>query len=184
MPCYSYNCDDVLGDHTLNACEDEIQGGFRDIIIFECNHQLSPSDVSNGTAVNAEIEAGRATLIKNVKVGSSAPSPTTVSSNIANTPDKVVKYTKEFTLVDGNVNSDNMSFYNLLGSGRSFGAIMLHNADEQIVLFYNSDLRGSGGLVEPDNDGEYMRFEYSFTLDSKKDAANPVFATEPSGVFD
>lgn len=182
MAC-RYYCEEALGLHTLNDCEDEYQGGFVNVIVFECGHQLTAADISNGTAVQAEIDAGRATLFKNIKIGGAAPSATTVASNIAGRPDKVVKYTKEFTLMDGNVNSDNMTLYNRLGSGNSYGGIMLHNEEEGYVHFYNNDLKGQGGLVEPDNDGEFVRFEYTLSVDLKRDAANPTFGVEPSNVF-
>jgi hypothetical protein len=167
----------------LNDCDEEVQGGIPNIIILDCGHQLTDEDISNGTAVNDEITAGRAWLLKNVKVGAAAPSATTVDSNIALKTPKVTKYTTEFTLVDGNVNNTNSEFYNQFGNGQPFGGLILHQPDEGIVLFYNNDFRGMGGLVVPDNDGEFMRFEYSMSMDSKPSNVNPVYAPEPTGVF-
>lgn len=181
MSCYTYNCADQLGDHTLNDCEAELQGGFKNIIILECGHQVT--DASDGTEINAEIAAGRATLIKNVKVGVPAASATKIASNIANTPDKTVKYTTELTLMDGNVNASNMTFYNTLASGTSFGGLIIHNADEGIVLWYNETTRGEGSLISPDNNGEFMRYEFRLTFDSQNNEVMPTYATEPSGVF-
>lgn len=152
------------------------------MIILECDHQLT--DPSNGTQVQAEIDAGRATLIKNVKVGHGAPSATSVASNIANTPDKVVKYSYEISVIDGNVNNANMSFYNTLGSGASFGGLILHNSEDNTVLYYDKEFRAQGGLVAPDNDGEFVRYEYSLMMDSARASVNPELATEPSGIFD
>ena len=65
--CYSYNCDDPLGNHLLNDCGNEKQGGIKDIIILECNHQLT--DPSSQAQVEDEINAGRATKIQNLKIG-------------------------------------------------------------------------------------------------------------------
>lgn len=185
MPsCYQYNCNDSLGDHTLNDCEDSIQGGFKNIIILECNHQLVAGDEANGSTINAEIAAGRATLLKNVKIGAGAPSATTVASLIANQPDKVVKYTREYTLMDGNVNAANQAFYDVLGSGGAFGGIILHNAEEGIVVAHYDSFRAQGGLVLPDNNGEFMHYAYTFTMDALRDAVNGEYSAEPSGVFD
>lgn len=180
--CYQYNCASQLGDHTLNDCEEEVPGGFRNVILLECNHELT--DASNGTAVQAEIDAGRATLIKNVKVSIPAASPVTVPSNIANTPDKVVKYQYEITYMDGNINPQNMTFYNEAFSGRQFGGLIVHQADEGVVHFFNKDFRMQGSLVAPDNDGENQRYEGTIRMEAKNDAVNPVYSTEPPGVFD
>ena len=180
--CNLYNCSDAVGDHLLNDCEEGVVGGIRNVIFLECNHELT--DASNSAAVQAEIDAGRATLIKNVKVGSPSSSPVSVASNIANTRDKVVKYQTDMTYMDGNVNADNMTFYNTVFSGRPFGGLILHQQDEGIVLFYNKDFRVNGSLVVPDNDGEYMRYEGTILMESKNNQVNPVYSTEPSGIFD
>lgn len=181
MGCYTYNCQNVLGDHTLNDCENEVPSGFVNLILLNCDHQLT--DASNGTLVNAEITAGRATLIRNIKAGVPAASANTVASNIANAPDKVARYALEVSVMDGNINDANMTFYNTLFSGTSFGGLILHNEEESVVLFYNNELRGQGSLVAPDNNGEFMRYEYTLSMNLRKDAVLPEYSDEPSGVF-
>src|SRR3990170_4787181 len=103
--CYNYNCDEALGNHLLNDCGEEKQGGIKDLIILECNHQLT--DPSDANAVAAEINAGRATLVKNLKIGIAAPNPIEAEPQISCSTSKVVTYDRTANMVDGNVNSNN-----------------------------------------------------------------------------
>lgn len=179
--CYQYNCDDALGTHLLNDCNSTTRGGYRNVIFLECGHSIT--DPSDGASILAAIAAGEAHVIKNVKLGLPAPSPTQLDSYIANAPQIVASYEHGGTMMDQNVNDTNCVFYNNLYDGRSFGGIILHNADEGQVYWYDKETRFTGGLVHPDSKSEVERFESAFTFSSKTGSSVCRIYTEPAGVF-
>ena len=176
--CYNYNCDDPLGEHLLNICGTEKQGGIRDAVILQCNHQLT--DPSNGTAVQAEIDAGRATLVKNLKIGIDAPSPIEAEPQIACSTAKVVTYDRTANWVDGNVNNTNVDFYNNLLGGQSKGGVILHECGADEVTWIDDEIRFVGGRIVPNNDTEYQRFEATVKWRSKTE---PGIYSTPVGIF-
>lgn len=182
--CINYNCEDLLGDHTLNSCGEEYLGGIDAAVFLDCGHQLT--NPSNGTQIAAEIAAGRATLVKNIKVGMPKASPVEIESNVACSTPKLVTQERALTYIDGNVNSANTSFYNNLSSGRSFGGMILHlcgtseaDAGEK-VLWVDAECRFTGSLVVPETNNEFMRFEGDIKW-RKKD--NPLPYHNPVGIF-
>jgi hypothetical protein len=176
--CYNYNCDDPLGDHLLNDCGNEKQGGIKDAIILECNHQLT--DPSNATQIETEIAAGRATLVLNLKIGIDAPSPVEVEPQVACSTPKVVTYDRTASWVDGNVNGTNIDFYNNLTGGQAKGGVILHECGADEVTWIDDEVRWVGGRVVPNNDNEFQRFEATVKWRSKTDSG--IYAT-PAGIF-
>jgi hypothetical protein len=182
--CLNYDCTDALGDHTLNSCGEELLAGIDAGVLLECNHQLT--DPSNGTQIAAEIAAGRATLVKNIKVGIAKPSPVTVESNVACATPKLVTYDRAGTWVDGNVNSNNVTFYDGVLGGRSFGGIIFHlcgtaeaDAGEK-VMWIDADVRFTGGHVIPNTNNEFQTFDSDFNW--RKKGGNMLYAN-PVGIF-
>lgn len=182
--CIDYNCLDALGDQVLNACGEELLGGSSSIILLECSSQLT--DPSNGTQIAAEIAAGRATIIKNVKVGYGKPSPVEIDSNISGGTSVLVTYDRSGTLIDGNVNSNNVTFYNNLFAGRTFAGMILYlvgtaeAASGAKVEWLNSQITFTGGKVLPDNNKEFQRFEGDFKW--RKKTGNQIYPC-PVGIF-
>ncbi len=179
--CTSYNCDDDLGSHTLNDCGDVTRGGYPNVILLECDNDIT--DPSDATEVQAAIDDGTAHLVKNVKLAIPVGSPIKVDSQVANAPQLIVKYEYAGTMIDQNVSSANVTFYNNLLDGRSFGGIILHNAEEGKVYWHDAEVRFEGGLVMPDNDGEVERFETTFSFKKLPSATVPTIYTEPAGIF-
>ena len=178
--CIDYNCSDPLGLHLLNDCGDELQGGVKHAIILECDTTLT--DPSNGTEVLAEIAAGRATLVKNVKIGMPAASPIKISSNVACSTDKLVTYDRTLTWVDGNVNDNNITeFYNNLLAGQSKGGLIIYECGADQVTWIDDEVRFTGSRIIPDSDNEFQRFEATVEWRNKLDS---MIYTTPTGVFD
>lgn len=182
MPnCYNYNCDEDLGTHTPNDCGTVTPGGFKNLILLACNHTVT--DPSVGSQITDAIAAGEAWLIQGVKAALPAGSPVEVDSNIANDPPVVTGYDYTGTIMDQNVNADNVTFYNLLYNNRRFGGIILHNADEDLVYWHDATIMFQGSPVLPDSKSEFTRFETSFKFFKKPNAVGPVIKTAPAGVF-
>jgi hypothetical protein len=182
--CINYDCTDALGDHTLNSCGEELLGGINAAVFLECNHQLT--DPSNGTAIAAEIAAGRATLVKNIKVGIDAPSAVEVESNVACGTSKLVTYDRTMSYVDGNVNPNNVTFYDGVFGGRSFGGIIFHlcgtaEADSgEKVMWVDADVTFTGGHLVPATNNEFQTF--TGTAKWRKKAGNMLY-NNPVGIF-
>lgn len=180
--CYSYNCDDALGSHTINDCNSSTKGGYPNILLVACGTTLT--DPSDEVEVQAAIDAGTAFPIKNVKAALPAPTATTVDSMIANEPPVVASYEFAGTLMDQNVNSPNLTFYNNMYDGRTFGAIYLHNKNEGIMYGWTEVITFQGGMVLPDSKSELERFESTFNFSALPGENAPTRYTEPAGIFD
>ncbi len=176
--CLNYNCNDDLGDHIPVDCGEYPLGGIDAAIILACDHQVT--DVSNGTQINAEIAAGRAWLVENIKVSIPDPSPITITNPVACRVDRLVNYDRSGTWQDANVNADNIDFYNILLSGQSFGGLILRECDENRVTFVDSEVTFQGGRLIPDNNDNFQMFNATFNWREKTDA--DIF-NEPANVF-
>lgn len=179
MPnCINYNCDEIT-EHLKNDCEEFLQGGVSQVLLLECNHAIT--DPSNATQVNAAISDGTATLIQNVKLGIDAASPETVDSPIACRPPKLVNYTRTASWLDGNVNAQNVTFYNTAFNGRSFGGMIVYECSSGKVTWYDDAITLTGNRIIPNTDAEFQRFEGVATWKGINDGS---IHDAPAGVFD
>lgn len=184
MGCLNYNCAGTLDLHTPNDCGEELLGGSDAIIILECDHQLT--DPSDGTAILAEIAAGRATLIEGVKVSIEAPAAVELEPLVACETAQVINYDRAGTLLDGNVSAVNINFYTPILRNRKFGGVILRlcgttgsNQGEQ-VIWIDSTVKFKGGLIYPPGNNEQIRLEASFAW---RNANEPDMYASPTGVF-
>ena len=176
--CLSYNCDPLI-DHTINAlCGEPILGGAKNLVFLDCDHLLT--DPSSGTQINAEVAAGRAVLVKNVSLDIPRASATKIESPVACSPDVVVTYERSFNLVDGNVNDDNIDFYNTLFGGRSIGGLIIQECGANQVTWIDSEVVLEGDRVLPKSNKEFQRFEATGTWLNKN---MPHIYASPVGVF-
>ena len=176
--CLNYNCDDLL-DHQLNAlCGEPILGGAKNLVFLDCDHQLT--NPSSGTQINAEVAAGRARLVKNVTFDIPRASATKIESPIACSPDVIVNYDRTFNLVDGNVNDDNIDFYNVLISGRSIGGLIIQECGADQVTWIDDEIVFEGDRILPKTNKEFQRFEVTGSWLSK---TMPHIYASPTGVF-
>lgn len=182
MGCINYNCIDPLGEHTLNTCGVERQGGASALVLFECGSL--PTDATDGAEINALIAAGEAYLIKNVNVSYGAASPIEIDSNVPCQPQKVINYDREGALVDSNVNAANVEFYNKIFAGRVFGGAIIFecgNEDDPKAKYISKSITFTGSDVLPNTDGEWQRFEATFKWKSRK--PNVEVIDVPQGVL-
>lgn len=152
------------------------------MVLYDC--AASITDPSNGTAILAAVAAGNAVIIQNIKVGLDAPSPQEIDSNIANRVPKLVNYDRTATVVDGNVNQQNVNtFYASLFAGRTLGgAIIYENGnDTKAVTWIDAPIQCVGGRILPPDNTEFQRFEYQMKWKKKTD---PTRHSAPAGVFD
>lgn len=180
--CINYNCD-PLGNQTLNPdCGIELLGGISDVILLDCDHTIT--DPCNGAQVLANIASGQAILVENVKIGITAASPVTVDALIACNTARLVTYERSGTLIDGNVNANNVDFYNTLFGGRKLAGMILRECGQEDtapqVTWIDSQVEFTGDRLIPDNNKEFQRFEGTFTWTSR---SMPTIHCEPVGVF-
>lgn len=184
MPnCINYECDDVLGLHTLNTCGEELLAGGSGMVLLECNHQLT--DASNATQILAEIAAGRATLLDNVKIGLDEPSPIQVDSNIVGSTQTLISYNRSGTMTDSNVSDLNRAFYDKVYGGRQFGGAIIYikgteESAQTLVTWIDAPLRFTGGLPIQNNNDQIMVFNGKFTWRMKD---MPTLPNAPVGIF-
>lgn len=175
--CIDYNCSD-LETHLLTDCAEELPGGSPQAVLLDCDHTVT--DPTNGTTINADISAGRAILVRNVKISMALPSPVKVPSNIANQTDKIVNYDRSLLMIDGNVNAQNVLFYRSIVQGRSLGGMIFYEPDANQVTWIDAAMKAEGGRVFPDSNAEFQRFETTFTW---RKLDEPQVYSVPAGVF-
>lgn len=178
MPtCLNYNCTDAVEDQLLNDCEEELQGGADAAIILTCDHQLT--DPSDAVEVQAEIDAGRAFVYENLKIGIEEPSPVEVDSNIACRSPKRVTDERSGTWIDGNVNDTNRSAYDTL-KNNTVGGIVIRECAADQVSFIDDAVQFKGGRILPNNENEFQFFNMPFAWKSKFE---PTLHAVPAGIF-
>ena len=182
MPsCYNY-CGDTLGTHAQINCDtDLLSGGVQNVIILGCDHQLT--DPSNGTAVQAEIDAGRAWKISQVRAELGEPAPIKQDRMVANRPQLVTGYDRTGTLMDENVSQNNIDFYNVLLSGGDYGGLILHLEDEGKVFWIDQVINFDGALVIPPDNTAIAHFNANFFYKTNAGGASPDIYDEPAGIF-
>lgn len=182
MGCINYNCIDPLGQHTLNQCGYERQGGAANAIIFECGSL--PQDPSDGNEINTLISNGKATVLRNVNISYEAASPVEIDSNIPCQPSKVINYDRSGKLIDTNINSSNVDFYNKLFSGRVIGGMIIEecgNDDDPKAKYIDKPITFTGSDILPATDKEWQKFEATFKWKSRE--PNVKIINVPVGVF-
>lgn len=182
--CLDYSCNESLGAQELNLCGEELLGGISALILLECEHQLT--DPSSADQIATEIAAGRATKVVGIKVGIAKPSPVEIESNVSCGITKLVTYDRTGTLIDGNVNAANITFYNKVFGGRVFGGAILYlcgtqeSAGGELVEWIDAAITFTGGKVTPNTNNAFQTFEGDFKWRKKAGAA--LYAA-PAGVF-
>ncbi len=182
--CINFNCDDSLGTYSENNCGYTVPGGSNAGVFLECNSLLT--DASDGTALLAEINAGRATLITGASFTIEAPSPQVITSKVPCKPDQVSTYTRTSTYYNPNVSKENSTFHSTMFKGRKFGGLILYecganNAGFAQCTWIDSQLTVTGGRILPGTNKEEQRYEGTITWES---LTEPLIVDTPAGVFD
>lgn len=180
--CVDYDCDDVLGVLSENTCSEELPGGSNQAVLLACNHQLT--DPSDGTAVAAEIAAGRAWLITGAYFDIPAAAPVTQDSVEACKPPVLVTYNRTITHRNGQVNANNAEWYSTFFGGKKFGGIILYECGTRDsivpqVTWIDDQVTFTGNRILPGS-GELQRFEGVGAWVSK---AEPTIHNVPANIF-
>jgi hypothetical protein len=160
--CASYNCQSLsTWESTLDNCATYRAGGSSSIILLACDHTITdPTDL---TAINAEIAAGRAWRMENVKVGFTPGSPETVAPVTSCGTERVINNTYSVTIFASQVSSDNTTFINALTSGYVIGGLMFGvcptDGLTDMLIYADAEISFQGGLVLPDTNADVIRYE-------------------------
>jgi len=181
--CGNFECDESLGTYEENECNIELSGGSNKAVFLECNHQLT--DPSNGTAIQAEIDAGRAHLITAAYFEIPLASPVTVEAVEACKPPVLVTYNRTLIHRNGQVNINNGTFYSTIFGGKKFGGIILYecgtaDALNPQVTWIDSQVSFTGNRILPGS-SELQRFEGTGAWISK---VEPTLHQVPANIFD
>lgn len=181
LNCVNYCDEEALGDYVENECGVEFTGDQNQAVIFYCG--ANTTDFSDGTQIQADIDAGLAKLITGAKFTINKATPVKITSEVPCRPDRVTGYTRTGDYYNPNVSTVNDAVHDTLFSGKPFGAILMYectsNADghPQSKLI-NSQLNFDGSLVSIK--GETQRYEGTINWVSM---SNPETIVTPSGIF-
>lgn len=182
--CLNYDCNDPLGTHLPNDCAEELLGGVSGILFLECNHTLT--NPSSASQITTQISNGTGYLVRGVKISVPDASPVEIDSNVSGGTSKLVTYDRTLTIVDGNVSSTNVDFYNGVFGGRTFGGAILYlvgteESSSTLVTYIDAAISFTGSLNIPDNNNAFMTFNGTGKW-RKKDM--PSLHTAPAGIFE
>lgn len=179
--CQSYNCD-TLGsyDQTLANCTLFRKAGISEIILLACGVELT--DPEDEAEIAALLAAEEAWYMPNLKVGIDAPSQETADPVTACGTQVVVNNVYTGQIFDAKVSATNTAFVNKLIAGYSIGGMLLKICDTEgltpMMIYVDAEVNFSGGLVVPNTNSEYIRYEVNFTFKSNALEtldANPYF---------
>jgi hypothetical protein len=181
--CIDYCYSDPLGDPEVIECGRDPVGGLSAVILLECNHELT--DPSSAAQVNAEIAAGRATLVQRASLTVDKPSPVTQESKVPCETPSLVTYDRKGVYENPNVTQQNISFHDNLFDGRRFGGMIMYECgtaedDDQYVTWIDAAVKFTGGRVIPAKDTEGQSFQGDFAWRGMR---NPQRYPAPAGIF-
>lgn len=174
--CIDFNCP-AFTDQTLNDCGDVLVGGADSALLIACGSTLV--DPSDDVEVNALITAGNAVVIKHLKIGIDAASPIEIDPVTSCGPAKTINYDRTGTWYDANINAANITMYNDILSGRSFGGLVIRECEGQ-VTYIDSEVTFQGSRIIPNNNNEAQRVEATFRWKSQTEG---TIHAEPAGIF-
>lgn len=176
--CNTYSCGD-LPEQSLDTCGGKTTGGGVKAYIFACDSLTEFDDVLTIPGeIAADIATGTATLFENIQIGTPAGSPVNTSSPyVAGQTADVATYEFAGTFMDANVNANNDAAYAALNttSGLTIRAVLynLVGTTKWVLCLGNQGIKFIGTNVVPDNDGDYVHYEFTFNY-RKTTGINPV----------
>ncbi|MGL4337817.1 MAG: hypothetical protein ACRCST_13070 [Turicibacter sp.] len=179
MSILSYSCAE-LGQYLLNNCGEELLTELSQAILLDEGHGIT--NFSNPAQYTAALNAGTATHLPAILASIPDPAPSAVSPNVAGETDTVTTYDRTATILDGNVNLTNDTFWDSATVGRRFAGIVFYNGsdeDNPHVIVIIGRIKITGGLGA--NNGENQR--YSLTLGWRR-KTGPRHYPAPAGIFD
>lgn len=188
--CINLCTSDPLGDYELADCANDPVGGMSAVIFLECDHQLVAADFEDtatlGTKINAEITAGRATLVERCSLTFEAASAVTQDSLVPCETASLVTYERTANYVNPNISNTNIAFHNNLFDGRNFGGLISYecgyddSTETKYISWVDASVKFTGSRIVPGANTEFQRFEGTGAWKSK---FNPQRYECPTGVF-
>jgi hypothetical protein len=182
-----YDCGSELLEHeVLTGCATSGRlGGTSDLILLACNHQLD-SDEPDAAAINAEIDAGRAIVIRSVKVGMNDPAPEEVDSTTSCGTASLSTYNRSLTIEDFNVTPANCAAWNPLLAGGKLGGIILVECPteglDDMFTFINHEIKLRGGRNNPNVNTQLQKFTVTANWRSLEDSCMYIAPTGITGL--
>lgn len=178
--CPSYDCGQDFPSYVMSGCTTKYKGGSNASVIIRCGYEVA--DPSDGTEINALIDAGNAAAISNLKINWDAPSAVTTPSYVGCVPDTLATQDWSMTFIDRNVTAEASEFYGALirDFGGEIGGIIVRDCGAGRVHYINEAITMSGGPVMPDQDTDIQRYE--LTLNWRSDDF-PEIASSPADVW-
>lgn len=178
-----YCNEDPLGEAEVVLCpKDDLVGGFNAAIFLEKNHGIA--DPANAGQINAAKQNNKAHQVDRVSIWIDAPSAVDQESLVPCETPSTVNYDRKGGYINPNVTTNNVPFHDNLFDGRTLGGIILANCGKdgtvEKVLFINHPVKLKGGLIGPQKNTEFMRFEGEWSGRSMK---NATIHNAPIGIF-
>ncbi len=176
--CPSYGCSDLVAYDPGDACA-TYKGGANKLVLFKCGLTI---DVTDGTAVQAAIDAEDAVLLEGVKINWDEPSAVTVDPLVGCLTEAVAAYDHSAILIDRNVHAGSIPFYNSASSGYTFGEALVWECDAQRVTHIDVPLQLIGGRIFPDQNNAFQHF--SFKMNFRAGYGSMPIVDTPEDIFD
>jgi hypothetical protein len=183
MAC-NYNCADTPAyDNSIEECGALIRlAGADTMVLLECDHGIT--DASDSVQIQAAIDAGRAHLLEELKIGFDEPSP-------VNAPAKrtscgtipIINYTRGLTIEDYKITTTNNTFWDVV-KGRVYGgAIIIACSTDglsDVAFFIDEENVSISSFMNNGNDNDQAMF---FTAKlAWKSLSNPDMVAAPTGL--
>ena len=165
--CNTYSCGD-LPEQSLDICGGKTTGGGINAYIFACDSTTEFDDVTTiPTDIATDVAAGKASYFQNLMIGVEAGSPVNTSSPyVAGQTADVANYDFAGTWTDANVNDANDEAYAALNVTSGFIArailFQLVGSTKWTLCIGTGGIKFIGGNIVPDNDGDYVRYSFTF----------------------
>lgn len=165
--CSSYNCL-ALGEYetTFDNCATYRAGGIPSIILLACDHQIT--DPQSLAQVEAEIAAGRAWRVENIKGGLTPQTPETVAPVTSCGTERVVNNVYQLSIFDSKVSQLNAEFWGTLSAGYVLGGMIMGICSTSgltdLMIYADAEVSVQGGVVSPDTNADVLRFEMTATF--------------------
>lgn len=175
--CQDDYCADPLGTHTELSCDDSIQGGLPQLVLFKCK----PVSASNPTEVADMIAAGTAWKWSGVLGGIPEASPVEIDAQKSCGDSIVTRIDRTMDISDSNISAGNINWFNLARRGKYAQAILYNcSSGESLSIIPSSVLRLRGTVTWPNQNNDVAKFVGQLYWNNIDD---PTLITTPDGIF-
>ena len=175
-------CQSKLPDHENINCDNYLPGGITECVIFD--EDATTTDYTDGGQIQADITAGRATLLTDMILDLPQPSEKSVANPVDNRA-ITAGYDRTLNIVDWNVTAGNVEFYNAANAFLAKAVLIYEPLNDgvghtQLIFETKSGISFSVNKEVPQGDGTFQQFAGVATW-SKFDM--PVIKDIPAGIF-